>query len=240
MWKHSEEAGDSSGEHDLIHSPPPRYMPFAARNMSRSYSSTPSLSSASDTDTESETPSVSSPCPSSPLDDEGLSHYFATRTMLPSHAEAFDAELFQRSIDVGNHNPYFPAVPYEPFSHSTLSSRMSSEIPTAVQTMKLRGLPSPALQPPSPFSLYAERETPAEIANALLDDASSISRVSTSSCASGVRPTKRSFVSRPSFLSEQALTPEITVESMRATTYGRDEVRKGEDVLTPSFSRRDS
>lgn len=128
----SEDHQDGAGEPELINSPPPIFVPL---NISRSSSSTPSLSSAaSDTDTESETPSVSSPLPSSPSeDDAALSNYFDPRP----HVDPSESLL-------GTINPYFPAFPANSAIHSHESLAVKS---------KLAALPSPALPPPSPLSL---------------------------------------------------------------------------------------
>ena len=255
----------SEHEAELINSPPSSYVPL---NIHRSYTSTPSLCSASDTDTESETPSVSSPCPSSPAESD-LAHYFESRSPGHPHAEIFDSELHQHPIPA-SHNPYFPAI-----SHGgSVLSHVAGEAPI-VRKLKLEALPSPVLQPPSPFCLDGPGQEE-------LEEESVKSGVTTVARGSPVRSgtlTKRPFIPRPSSLSclsslaqgQQALdavseslsalttsgtpvfpptseTPELTVETMRAPAYvripedwrrGPSSIESGGDgVLEPSIRRR--
>ena len=295
---------DDEATHESSHSPPTSYMRLHLGHVSRSYTSTPSLSSASDTDTESETPSVSSPCPSSPVvDEDALSHYFDTT--LPTHADAFDAELFQRRLDIAGapssrHNPYFPSVaPSDAaftsssssssllsngtslLSSSTITSLATCDVAPAIKKIKLQALPSPALQPPSPFSLYPSEtyasseehdddENDRAVAHASrealisgkLDGVRPLTRVvplmpAASNTNTGVASAKRTFVPRPSLLSANGvglglsgtspgLSPELTIEAIRASAYGRPSLesyaaRTEDDVLlAPSISRRGS
>ncbi|KAI0342952.1 hypothetical protein BDW22DRAFT_1356490 [Trametopsis cervina] len=208
--EHLSQAEDSDLE--SVHSPPSNYLPLSM--LSRSYTSTPSLSSASDTDTEteSEAPSVSSAGPSSPReqdDDDGtmLSHYFV------SHA------TFGSGRGSGTHNPYFPALGGEPF--------------VSESKVRLHALPSPALQPPSPFSLYpgegGEQEGEGRPAR-------------------GSMRGKREFVKRPSALSalegmgSDMMSPELTIEAMRNVPASRlveAAEEEGDMLLRPSLTRRE-
>lgn len=242
-------------EPEFISSPPPTYMPL---NFTRSYSSTPSLCSASDT--ESETPSVNSPCPSSPAEsDHALTHYF----------DALDADAHRHAVSMAaNHNPYFPAIAVG----SSLASHMLAE--AGATKLKLEALPSPALQPPSPFCL----DPPA--ADGLKEDGASdgVPTVRGSPSRTGGAFAKRAFIARPSSLSslsslaqgQEALdavseslsalalvgtptaspaleTPELTIEAMRAPSYVRvpntwravPAAVDGEQILEPSIRRRE-
>ncbi|CAL1715314.1 unnamed protein product [Somion occarium] len=149
--------------------------------------STPALSSASDTDTESEAPSTSDPpSPSEPgITDMASSSYF--HSTLPS----------EENSDHEPVNPYFPIVESEsprrsclptnpnigalrttarpgqtPPLSMTQSSCDSGSVPTPsvtnppdvtlstlVNKVTLQAIPSPCLAPPSPFSLYPPSDT---------------------------------------------------------------------------------
>ncbi|GJE93263.1 hypothetical protein PsYK624_094220 [Phanerochaete sordida] len=248
---------------DLISSPPSSYVPL---NFRRSCMSTPSLCSASDTDTESETPSVSSPCPSSPAESD-LAHYFETHGTLASHSDAFDTELHHRA-SLSNHNPYFPALPVS----AGLLQSVLAEAPM-VTKIKLQALPSPALQPPSPLSLdgsEGEEDAPTE-------GTKTVTRGSPIR-GSAAAIAKRQFIPRPSSLgslssiaqqqetldavseslsalanaatpsaSPSLETPELTIESMRARSYFKVPVdwrrvpppADREGILEPSIRRRE-
>lgn len=244
-------------EHDFISSPPSSYIPL---NYHRSCMSTPSLCSASDTDTESETPSVSSPCPSSPAESE-LAHYFDTHTTLASHAEVFDSELHHRSLS--SHNPYFPAIP----ASAGVMQSVLGDAPT-VSKIKLQALPSPALQPPSPLCLDGIHD----IEESLLDGTKTITRGSPLRGAVGTL--KRPFIPRPSSLSSLSsaaqqqetldavseslaavasaatpsvpsaqVTPELTIEAMR-NAYAQErrhalQAVERDGILEPSIRRRE-
>ncbi|EKM50110.1 uncharacterized protein PHACADRAFT_264657 [Phanerochaete carnosa HHB-10118-sp] len=250
-------------EHDLISSPPSSYMPL---NIHRSCMSTPSLCSASDTDTESETPSVSSPCPSSPAESD-LAHYFESHATLEPHAEAFDSELHPHNL-TSSHNPYFPAIPVCP----GLMQNALVEAPV-VTKMKLQALPSPALQPPSPLCLDGSEEAE----GVALAGAGVVSSGSSARAPTGMA--KRLFIQRPSSLSslssrtrqQETLnavseslsaiatlvtplpspapeTPEFTIETMRAPSYVQVPSNwrrvpplaiENEGILEPSIRRRE-
>jgi hypothetical protein len=255
-----EDIRHSEPEVELTNSPPSTYMTF---NLHRSYTSTPSLCSASDTDTESETPSVSSPSPSSPAESD-LAQYFESRP----HAEVLEGELRQQSV-MANHNPYFPAL----IPGGSILPHVLAEAPV-VRKLQLEALPSPALQPPSPFSLDAPGLDEAE--DELVK--SGVQTMSRGSPIRGGTLTRRTFIPRPSSLSslsslsqgQAALdavseslsalattvppafspaldTPELTIESMRAPSYVRipEKWRRapgaidGEGILEPSIRRRD-
>ena len=245
----------SEHESELSHSPPSSYVPL---NIHRSYTSTPSLCSASDTDTESETPSVSSPCPSSPAESD-LAHYFEP------HGEAFDNELHRHyRHHSSNHNPYFPAIPA---SVGVLQNVIAED--SMVTKIKLEALPSPALQPPSPLSLDGTEEG---------EEGSSRAGAQTVMRGSPIRSAvKRPYVPRPSSLSSRAQqqetlnavseslsalatsatplvspspaldTPELTIESMRAPAYFQvplgwrrvPQAVANDGMLEPSIRRRE-
>ncbi|KAI0698338.1 hypothetical protein BC835DRAFT_663470 [Cytidiella melzeri] len=225
-------------DYENMHSPVSKY-----DHVSRSYTSTPSLSSASDTDTESEAPSVSSPGPSSPLDDDSRSSYFTSRS------DPSDTELLQRNSDTGsrishtvrNDNPYFPSLP----STSTIQTpRMralaqATDVSSAMRHQKtqLAAMPSPALPPPSPFSLYPCRPTEEETTDGFHNE---LTRTRDSG-----KPlqTKRSFSKRSSVLSDTglgmspAMSPELTIEAMRNVPARRGYVEET-SLLGPNLSRR--
>ena len=144
------------------------YFPAALSRHRRSPTSTPSLSSASDTDTESDAPSVNSPDPSSPVDDyDALTHYFAAHPPFVGHND-HDHDAAETNGHA-SHNPYFPAISpiaTRPIPHADpalnntpllaapVTRSQPAAVVAAVKKMKLEALPSPALVPPSPFSLY--------------------------------------------------------------------------------------
>lgn len=251
-------------EPEFVTSPPSTYMSL---NFNGSCSSTPSLCSASDT--ESETPSVSSPCPSSPEENDAtLSHYFEAGVTL---AEAYDTGLHQHSVSVtSNHNPYFPAMPVG----SSLPSHVLAEA-AVVKKIQLQALPSPVLLPPSPLSLSPLGSEENE--EGVKDGAETVTRGSPTKGAGSTM--KRPFIPRPSSLSSlssavqgrdvldavseslSALamtgtptlespaleTPELTIGTMRAPCYvrgpdgrsGGPQAVAGESILEPSIRRRE-
>ncbi|KAI0085791.1 hypothetical protein BDY19DRAFT_908783 [Irpex rosettiformis] len=225
---HPEDAG-----FDHMHSPPEDYVPF---NGFRSSTSTPSLSSASDTDTESETPSVSSPGPSSPFDDDTLPGYFTSSRALNSDVP--NSDLLHSSTDASsdahlttsNHNPYFPPVPTSteqtPRMH-TAGYDLSEVLRN--RKMQLQALPSPALLPPSPFSLYPGED--GEVG----DDAGPHIRGTAKASSS-----RRAFAKRSSVLSQASdpspgTSPIPTIEVLRNIPLRRVEV--ADDMLRIFDSR---
>lgn len=242
---------EDDSHHDELEqefSPPSSYVPL---NFHRTYAPTPSLCSASDTDTESETPSVSSPCPSSPAESELIkSHYFDSRLGVVSHSDSYD-------VAASNHNPYFPPLP--------ISSSMPSHVladALAGKKVQLQALPSPALQPPSPFSLNpadddtlstgAEAPTPTKgLKRPFIPRPSSLSSLSATAVQSqevldAVSETLGALAvtSTPTLESPAPETPELTIAYMRAAyTRAPDDwtrmAQMGESILEPSIRRRE-
>jgi hypothetical protein len=234
---------DDEGSHlgdsdmDSINSPSSDYVPLS--HISRSCTSTPSLSSASDTDTENEDASVSSPGPSSPFDDDMLSGYLASRTTLRDNVD--ETELLLRTADVSStstmnsYNPYFPPLPSSCTDTPRLgSSALADDVSDLLKhkRLQLQALPSPALQPPSPFSLYPSSEEDASQAN----DGTRIAG----------QLAKKSFVRRSSALSlteadsgmSPGMSPELTVEAIRNIPMRRPADMEEYGLLGPNLSRR--
>ncbi len=233
---------------DSLHSPSSDYVPF---NGTRSYTSTPSLSSASDTDTESETPSVSSPGPSSPFDDDTLPGYFASSTTLNS--DVSDSEALQSTADVGlnasfatrnTHNPSFPSLP--PSANQTPRAPTPGNVADLSNLLRnkklqLEALPSPALQPPSPFSLYPGEEDLTQEASDGVDP-----QIRYSAAAAKGSVSRRPFARWSSVLSQASdhspgTSPIPTIEALRNYSLPLRRVDVQEDdraVLSPSLSRR--
>ena len=222
---------------DSVHSPSSDYVPF---NGPRSYNSTPSLSSASDTDTESETPNVSSPGPSSPFDDDTLPGYFAPSTTLSTDVP--DAELLEATADVGSnarstlsedhHNPYFPPIPTSA-QQTPRAATAAYDLADILKTkgMSLHAMPSPALLPPSPFSLYPgeDAESCDTVEPELRGD------VKSATC-------RRPFARRSSVLSQASdpspgTSPIPTIEALRNIPLKRVDSGDGA-FLKPSLSRK--
>lgn len=209
---------ESAGEPELVNSPPPIFVPL---NISRSSSSTPSLSSAaSDTDTESETPSVSSPLPSSPSeDDAALSNYFDPRPHVDSSESLF-----------GTINPYFPVLPAHPAIHprESLSAKKS----------KLAALPSPALPPPSPLSLNSP-SGPA-MPHSTIGRRKFVARQS-AFCSYRDESAGEVLSQRLTTLSATTTpgTPELTIESLRMAALSQPPPVEVEGMLGPSIRRRE-
>ncbi|KIP03439.1 hypothetical protein PHLGIDRAFT_37440 [Phlebiopsis gigantea 11061_1 CR5-6] len=239
------EDDDHHDEFEQEFSPPSSYVPL---NFNRSYAPTPSLCSASDT--ESETPSVSSPCPSSPAESEYIkSHYFDSRLGVVSHGDGYD-------VASSNYNPYFPPLPIS----SSMPSHVLSDA-LAGKRVHLQALPSPALQPPSPFSLNpadddstgAEALTPTKgVRRPFIPRPSSLSSLSAAAAQSqevldAVSETLGALTvtSTPTLESPAPETPELTIAYMRAAAYARapDDwtrmAQRGESILEPSIRRRE-
>lgn len=205
---------------------PSSYFPITYHRHRHSPTSTPSLSSASDTDTESEAPSMNSPDPSSPVDDyDALSHYFMSRAAF-SHPDV--EHPHDTHVAHAAHNPYFPHYnsiapdaglrnPPIPAQHTTALSHMP-----AVKNVKLAALPSPALAPPSPFSLYPPGAEDADAdGEGEVDLGEAVLRVPVPAAGA-----KRMFAARPSGLSVSSTTSSSSSASSfssRASVTGEGE-----------------
>ena len=189
-------------------------------------SSTPSLSSASDTGTESEAPSTSNPSsPSELATAEMLNSYFAyaleasrepndINPYFPLTTEVDPVSLTSRShlplqsaehhYVAGDSNPEQDrSITLGQFPHAEGGSRHSL---TMRLKTKLQAIPSPSLMPPSPFSL-----------NPPSNGASPIEGVGISGIASPPTPTSTTAIASPS----QEIAPNFVPTSRRASNASR-------------------